>query len=90
MSNDLINGLFELFGSFFILNHCRLLYKAKVVHGVSVISTVYFAAWGFWNLFFYPSLNQWFSTAGGIAIMLTNSLWIGLMMYYNTKNKSKV
>lgn len=82
MIPDAINGCFEILGSFFILNHCRVLLKQKKVSGVSVVSTVYFSAWGFWNLYYYPSLDQWMSFTGGIAIMLSNVLWIGLMLWY--------
>lgn len=88
MTNDLINGCFELAGSLFIFNHCRTLFKDKDVRGVSILSTIYFFAWGVWNLFFYPSLNQLWSFYGGIAIMVANSLWITMMIYYKFKNFS--
>ena len=41
---DLINSLFELFASFFVLNNCRVLYKQKEVKGVSIISTAFFTS----------------------------------------------
>lgn len=87
VSNDFINSLFEFIGALFILNNVRLLYASKTVRGVSILSTVYFFMWGAWNLMYYPSLNQWWSFAGGIAIMLSNTLWIGMMIYYTHKNK---
>lgn len=82
MIPDLINGIFELCGCLFILNHCRVLYRQKMVRGVSLVSTIFFAAWGFWNLFYYPHLGQWISFAGGIGIVAANTLWIALMIYY--------
>lgn len=82
MSPDLFNGLFELFGGAFILNHCRALYRDKKVKGVSLLSTCFFTAWGVWNLYYYPHLDQWLSFAGGVAIVLSNALWITLMIYY--------
>lgn len=81
-SNDLVNAIFELLGSMFILNHCLTLYSDKVVKGVSVISTIYFFSWGLWNLHFYPALNQPLSFGGGIAITTANVLWISMMLYY--------
>lgn len=87
MSPDLINGLFELFGGVFILNHCRALYRDKKLKGVSIISTIFFAAWGFWNLFYYPHLDQWISFAGGLLIVSANTLWIGMMLYYARKER---
>jgi hypothetical protein len=82
VSPDIVNGLFELIGGLFILNHCRVLYQHKQVKGVSIVSTMFFSAWGFWNLFFYPHLEQMWSFAGGVVIVVANCLWIGLMLYY--------
>ncbi len=79
---DLINGIFEILGGFFILNHCRVLYADKSVKGVSILSTVFFCSWGLWNLFYYPSLNQWYSFYGGVFITLANFLWISLLLKY--------
>lgn len=82
---DIINGTFEGAGAAFILNHCRVLWHDKRVAGVSIVSTIFFAAWGGWNLFYYPHLGQWASFAGGVAIACANCLWIGLMFYYRRK-----
>lgn len=79
---DLINSLFELCASLFILGHVRTLCKDKLVRGVSVISTVFFFAWGIWNPFYYSSLNQPLSFYAGLAACAANGLWIGLMVYY--------
>lgn len=83
--NDIINGLFELVaGILFIINIVKLV-KDKEVKGVSWIPTLFFTLWGAWNLHYYPSLNQWFSFAGGIFIFITNLTWIILVFYYNGK-----
>ena len=82
MIADFTNGLFEAAGAVFILNHCRVLFHDKSVKGVSIISTIFFSSWGFWNLYYYPSLDQWWSFFGGILIVTSNVLWIGLMIYY--------
>jgi len=78
---DLINGAFEALGSLFILNHCRALWKSKQAHGVSLLSTTFFSAWGFWNIFYYPHLDQMLSFYGGLAICAANLLWISLIWY---------
>lgn len=83
LSNDMINGLFELSGSIFLFRNCLMLFRDKQVKGVSILSTTYFFAWGVWNLFFYPSLNQWYSLLGGLSIMTANCLWILMMLYYS-------
>jgi hypothetical protein len=83
---DVINCLFELVGSIFTLNHCRVLYKDKRVAGVSVLSILFFTSWGCWNIFWYPYLNQWWSFWGGISILFANLLWIYMILYYRKKN----
>lgn len=84
MSDDLINGLFELLASVAVLNHCRAVLKARAVAGVSLASTAFFAAWSGWNLHYYPRLDQWFSFGGGIAVGLANLTWIALMVRFRS------
>ena len=79
---DLINGGFELLSSVMILNHCRVLLRDKSVAGVSIMSTMFFVLWGGWNLWYYPHLEQMLSFYGGIAIMVANAVWVGLMFKY--------
>jgi hypothetical protein len=82
---DICNGAFEALGGLLILNHCRAVLRDKAVAGVSILSTVIFAMWGFWNLYYYPSLDQWASFAGGIVIVAANLVWISLMLKYRTE-----
>ena len=84
---DLINGLFESSGTFFILMSVLKLRKEKKVRGVSWIHAGFFAAWGYWNLFYYPHLSQWISFVGGIGIVSTNTFWLGQLIYYTRKEK---
>ncbi|KKN02521.1 hypothetical protein LCGC14_1116930 [marine sediment metagenome] len=79
---DMINGAFELLGTFAILGHFRRIIKDKKVAGVSIMATVFFASWGVWNLYYYPHLGQWWSFVGGIGIFIGNLLWIGGLVYY--------
>lgn len=79
---DAANGAFEFSAAFAVLNHCRVLYRAKRHEGVSITSTAFFWSWGVWNLYYYPHLNQWLSFTGGVAIMLSNFVWMGMMIYY--------
>lgn len=79
---DTINGAFEVSAGFFVLNHCRVLYEHKATKGVSVLSAIFFTIWGFWNLYYYPSLNQPLSFYGGLFVVATNVLYVGMMIYY--------
>lgn len=82
---DLTNGLFEFLGGFFVLLHVRRIVKDKSVKGISIPAMTFFVSWGIWNLFYYPSLDQWWSFLGGLFIVLMNCLWVGLMIYYSWK-----
>lgn len=84
---DIANGLFELLAGVSVLNHCRVLYKDKLVRGASVLSTGFFFLWGIWNLYYYPHLGQWASFTGGLLIVSANFLWVGMMIYYVRKEK---
>jgi hypothetical protein len=79
---DLVNGGFEFFSGIMTYNNCRVLYNDKRLAGVSIASTVVFMSWGFWNLFYYPNLHQWWSFAGGVIIVSGNVLWVILALYY--------
>jgi len=82
MLNDFINGSFEIVGSIANLLNVVQLYKDKMVRGVRVFPVVFFSAWGLWNLYYYPSLDQWMSFVGGLFIVLVNLIWIGLALKY--------
>lgn len=79
---DLINGILEGVGGFFIALSVRKLHRAKVVSGVSAIHVAFFSAWGFWNLFYYPHLDQWVSFWGGVLLVAVNCVWLGQIFYY--------
>ena len=58
------------------------LYLDKMVRGVHRLPVGFFAAWGFWNLFYYPHLDQWWSFAGGVSIVIANVVWVIQMLHY--------
>ncbi len=80
--NDAVNGIFELLGGVILLLNCRRMYIDKQLRGVSILPTVFFTSWGFWNLFYYPSLNQTLSFCGGLSIAVGNILMLSMMLYY--------
>ena len=84
---DGLNGAFEVLGGFFILPSIFRLWRDKSVKGVSVIHIFYFSAWGYWNLYYYPHLNQWFSVTGAALLALINSFWALQMIYYIRKGR---
>ncbi len=86
---DLINGLFEAFGGCMLWLNVRQIIKDKAVKGVHWLSTSFFTLWGYWNIYYYPHLGQWFSFAGGLLIVAGNTVWIILILKYWEKHESK-
>lgn len=72
---DQVNGAFEALASVMILNHTRALWKSRQAHGVSFLSSLFFTSWGFWNIWYYPHLEQLFSFYAGIAVVSANVFW---------------
>lgn len=84
---DTINGSYELIGGIFLLLNCIKLYRDKKVRGVMLSTATFFATWSWWNLYYYPSLNQWVSFCGGLLIAITNAAWVIMAIYYSRKEK---
>lgn len=82
MTPDLVNGLFELCGGLLLWTNVRALHKAKRFEGVAIAPTAFFAAWGVWNLFYYPHLGQTLSFVGGLVVVSANIVWVAQMVYY--------
>lgn len=79
---DLINGCFEFGGSLINLMNVRAIRRDKRVSGVHWSPFAFFTAWGAWNLFYYPFLNQWLSFTGGCLIFSVNGIWLLHAFYY--------
>lgn len=79
---DLINGGFELFGAFALWQNVIAVRRDRKVLGYNPKATIFFTTWGIWNLYFYPSLGQWLSFWGGVAIVTVNAIWLGHVFYY--------
>lgn len=85
VTQDLINGTFEFVGGVLLIGNVIRLQRDKVVRGVSWIPVGFFTSWGAWNLYYYPWLGQWFSFAGGLLIVIVNSIWLTLVVKYRRK-----
>ncbi len=80
---DIVNGTLEAAGGFFILLSILRLHKDKVVRGVSWIHVAFFSTWGYWNLFYYWQLDQWWSWYGGIGVVTMNTLWLFQIVWWS-------
>ena len=85
---DIINGTFEAIAGIIMLLNIRQVYHDKKVRGISMASCLFFLLWGYWNLYYYPQLEQWFSVVGGVILVTTNTIWVGMMMHYIKKEPS--
>ena len=79
---DVINGTFEFLGAAVMTLSVRQVLKDKMVRGLHWAPCVFFGAWGWWNLFYYPSLDQWFSLAGGVTLVCVETVWLILLVRY--------
>jgi len=88
--SDMINGLFELIGSGFLVLNVLKLRQDKEVKGVSWVAVGFFFLWGLWNLFYYPSLGQYYSFAGGCCIATVNAVWLVMLIWYSIPSTPQV
>jgi len=88
MSNDLINGIFEFTGGVLLWFNVYKLIQDKQVRGLYLPVCVFFAAWGIWNMFYYPSLHQMYSFIGAAFLAAANIVWVWLAYWYRFKLKN--
>lgn len=77
---DLVNGSFETIGAICAWINVAIYIKHRKVQGVYWPTTMFYSAWGLWNLIYYPALGQWLSFYAGIAITSGSSLWVILVV----------
>lgn len=87
MTPDFINGLFEFFGGVLLWLNVRRLWRDRSVKGVSWVPVVFWAAWGAWNLFFYPAVGCWWSFAGGLFVVTANAAWLVLLLWVKRRGE---
>lgn len=82
---DQFNAAISLIGSGFLWANVYSLYKEKEVKGVHWGSVAFFTALGFWNLFFYSTLNQWSSMIAGVSGVVANIVWLAMALWLHFK-----
>lgn len=83
--SDKINSGFEILGGFFTLFHIARIVQDKSVAGVSPLTVAFFTLWGYWNLYYYRSIQQRWSLRATYFITAMNSVWLVLLLYYSMK-----
>ena len=85
---DQINGMFEFVGSGFIWYNVYTLYKDQEIKGVYWPAIIFFILWSIWNLIYYPNLDQYWSFAGSISLIIADIAWLSLAILYSRRNKN--
>jgi hypothetical protein len=80
--SDKINSVFELAGGFFLMLSVIQVLHDKSVAGVNPVHVGFCALWGYWNLYYYRSIQQQWSFVASILITACNTVWLGLLLYY--------
>lgn len=88
-NSDFVNGLFEMVGGCLLLVNVRRLWRDRKIAGVSWLPTVFFAVWGVWNLWFYPSVHCPWSFAGGIVVVSANVVWLSLLWWVSRERVAR-
>lgn len=76
LSNDFLNALFEFVGAIAVWMNIWVYAKDRSVKGVYWPMSIFYCLWGGFNLWYYPSLNQWFSFYAGILVFVGNFIWL--------------
>lgn len=79
---DVINGCFEGGLAGLVWLNIRQLVRDGEVKGTHMAAAIFVTLWGYWNLYYYPSLHQWFSFATGAALAFGNTVWLALALLY--------
>jgi uncharacterized membrane protein HdeD (DUF308 family) len=79
---DTGNAIFEMAGAIFTLVNVVKLYKDKQIRGVYWPIWIFYTLWGFWNLYYYPMVDCWWSFVAGIFLVTFNTAWIVLAFKY--------
>lgn len=85
---DQINATFEVVGALLTFMNTRQVWKDRGHAGIFVPAIALFTTWGFWNLYYYATLRQWWSVSATVVMVLANLSWLSLMFYYGKKKHS--
>lgn len=78
---DTVNATFEGGGAVLLCFNVRRLWRDKKLAGVSLVPTVWWNLWGFWNVYFYHAVAQHWSFWAGLGVLAMNTVWVALALY---------
>jgi uncharacterized membrane protein YqgA involved in biofilm formation len=86
-THDTINACFEGGGALFLCMNVRRLLKDKSVKGVSLVPSLWWTAWGFWNIYFYAAVACAASFWAGIAVVSVQAVWVCLALMFARRDR---
>lgn len=89
-SPDLINAGIELIGALFTWRNAWQLHVDRDIRGVYWPTSLFFAVWGLWNLYYYPALDQWASFSAGLVLVAGNIAWVAMAIQLKIKTRERV
>ena len=81
MIPDYVNASFETVGAWMCWTNFSRLLRDREVKGVYWPTTAFYVVWGLWNMFYYPSLGQWWSFLAGAVLTGGNVAWVGTYLW---------
>lgn len=79
---DHVNALLQLGAVGFVCLSIRRVLQDRGTRGLSLWQVGYFCAWGAFNLAYYPTLGQVWSTAAGVALFTANATYLSLCLWF--------
>lgn len=73
---DSITSFFQVGAILFLLMNIRKLLKDGESKGVSIWMIVYFTAWGYWGIYMFWTLGQFWSMIANTGVALAHTLWL--------------
>lgn len=89
-SPDLVNASIELVGALFTWRNAWQLGIDREIRGVYWPTSLFFAVWGLWNLYYYPVLDQWASFSAGLVLVAGNIAWVAMAIRLKIKTRERV
>ena len=82
MDSDFINATFEALGGLAVALSALRCYQDKQVKGIHWGTVLFFTTWGYWNVYYYPSVKQTWSGMFAYGVAAVNTIWLGLLWRY--------
>ena len=84
---DQINAIAEVIACIVLLPSIMTAWRMKVVQGVHWLTPAFFWSYGIWNLFYYHSLEQYWSGLAAILLVAQNTIWLLMVVLYTPRRR---